>query len=61
MVGPRGPLWCLVLEVEGITINKVPENTREILINVNKNIKIMVDNGMGIWYNIPILNEMLLN
>ncbi len=61
MVGPRGPLWCLVSEVEGITINKVPENTREILHNVNKNIKIMVDNGTYPLYNIPILNEMLLN
>jgi len=53
----RGPLWCLESRVDGITIDRLPENTRGILINVNKTIKIMVDNGMGIWYNIPILNE----
>jgi len=31
-----------------------------ILTNVNKTIKIIVDNGMGIWYNITILNGKVL-
>jgi len=32
----RGPLWCLVLEVDGIPINQVPETPEGILQNVNK-------------------------
>jgi len=53
----RGPLWCLESRVDGIPIDRLPENTSGILKNVNKTIKIMVDSNTVLWYNIPILNE----